>query len=89
MSKPDSLKFFLLNPEKSYILETNVLNYAMGSILKQKINKKIYSVIFYFRKFTDAEFNYEIYNKKLLIIIAIFKIFKYSVTIYSNYKNLI
>ena len=28
---------------------------------------------FYFRKFTDAEFNYEIHDKKLLAIIVIFK----------------
>ena len=66
------------------------------NILKQKINGKLYPVAFYSRKFTDAELNYEIYNKKLLIIIAIFKEWrvylkksKYPVTIYSDYKNLI
>ena len=61
------------DPEKSYILKTDVSDYAMKNILKQKIDEKLYPVAFYSRKFTDAEFNYEIYDKKLLIIVAIFK----------------
>jgi len=68
----------------------------MRDILKQKIDKKFYPVVFYSRKFTDAELNYKIHDKKLLIIIAIFKKWrtyfkklKNSVTIYSDYKNLI
>ena len=84
-----------LNLKKLYILETNALNYAIRNTLRQKVNGKLYPVIFYFRKFTNVEFNYEIYNKKLLIIIAIFKKWKfyfkkskYSVTIYNDYKNL-
>ena len=59
--------------EKSYILETDVSDYAMGGILEQKINEKFHPVIFYFRKFTDAKLNYEIHDKKLLAIIAILK----------------
>ena len=68
-------EFFLIlsNLKKLYILKTDALNYVMKGILKQKINKKLYSVAFCFRKFTNAEFNYEIYNKKLLIIVVIFK----------------
>ena len=91
-------EFFLVlsDPEKLYILKTDVSDYAMGGILGQKVNKKLYPVTFYSRKFTDAEFNYEIYDKKLLIIIAIlkkwkvyFKKSKYLVIIYNDYKNLI
>ena len=63
----------LSDSEKSYILETDASDYAMKGILKQKINKKLHPVAFYSRKFTDAEFNYEIYDKKLLIIIATLK----------------
>ena len=68
-------EFFLVlsDPEKPYILEINASDYAMKNILKQKINKKFHSVAFYFRKFTDAELNYEIYNKKLLTIIVTLK----------------
>ena len=68
-------KLFLVlsDPEKSYILETDASDYAMKDILKQKINKKFHPVAFYFRKFTNVELNYEIHNKELLTIIAIFK----------------
>jgi len=91
-------ELLLVSPdsEKLYILETDVSDYAMEGILGQKINEKFHPVVFYSRKFTDAEFNYEIHDKKLLIIIAIlkkwriyFKKSKYPVTIYSDYKNLI
>ena len=73
MSKSSLFKKNLLDPEKLYILETNASDYTIKDILKQKINENFYSVIFFFRKFTNAELNYEIYNKKLLTIIAIFK----------------
>ena len=68
-------KSFLIlsDPEKSYILETDASDYAMEGILGQKINKKFHPVAFYSRKFTNVEFNYEIHDKKLLTIIAIFK----------------
>ena len=91
----EELFLILLDSEKPYILKTDVLNYAIKSILKQKINKKLYSVAFYSRKFTNVKFNYKIYDKKLLTIIAIFKKLKiyfkklkYSVTIYNDHKNL-
>ena len=84
----------LSDSEKSYILETDASDYTMGNTLKQKINKKFHPVTFYSRKFTNAEFNYEIHNKKVLIIIAIFKKWriyykkpKYSVTIYNDQKT--
>ena len=69
MLKPGLLKIFFLilpDPEKSYILETDVSDYAMRGTLEQKINEKFHPVTFYSRKFINAEFNYEIYNKKLL-----------------------
>ena len=68
-------KSFLISsdPEKPYILKTDVSDYAIKNTLKQKVNKKLHSVVFYSRKFTDVKFNYEIHDKKLLIIIVIFK----------------
>ena len=45
----------------------------MKDILEQKINEKFHPVVFYSRKFINAELNYEIYNKKLFTIVAIFK----------------
>ena len=74
--RPGLLKksfLILSDSEKLYILETDASDYAMGDILEQKINGKFHPVVFYSRKFTDAELNYKIHDKKLLIIIAIFK----------------
>ena len=74
--KVQIIKEFILvlsDSKKIYILETDVLNYTMKSTLKQKINGKFHPITFYFRKFTNAELNYEIHDKKLLIIIVIFK----------------
>ena len=67
------LLLVLSDSEKSYILETDVSDYAIKKTLKQKINEKFHLMTFYSRKFTNAEFNYEIYDKKLLIIIVTFK----------------
>ena len=63
----------LLNSEELYILKTDASDQAIKAILKQKINKNFHPVAFYFRKFTESELNYEIHDKKLLIIIAVFK----------------
>ena len=59
----------LSDSEKSYILKTDASDYAIRNTLKQKINRKLHPITFYFRKFTNAELNYEIYDKKLLIIV--------------------
>ena len=67
------LLLVLSDSEKSYILETNVLDYAMRGILRQKIDGKLHPVVFYFRKFINVKLNYEIHDKKLLAIIAILK----------------
>ena len=63
----------LLNLKKSYILKTDASDYTIGNTLKQKINKKFHPVIFYSRKFINAELNYKIHDKKLLAIVVIFK----------------
>ena len=60
------IKEFLLilsDSEKPYILKTDASDYVIRNILEQKINEKFHPIIFYFRKFTDAELNYEIYDK--------------------------
>ena len=70
------IKNFLLvlsDSEKLYILETDASDYAMEGILKQKINEKFHPVVFYSRKFINVELNYEIHDKKLLIIVVILK----------------
>ena len=48
---------------------------VLGAILSQSDEKRrLYSVIFYSRKFTSPELNYDIYDKELLTIINSFKV---------------
>ncbi len=56
------------------ILKTNFLNYVNNEVLSQYDDENIlHSVIFYSKNMIFAECNYEIYDKKLLIIICCLK----------------
>ena len=60
----------IFNLEHEAILETNTSNYAISICLTQKRNdNKIQIVAFYARKIIGPELNYNIYNKKLLIVV--------------------
>jgi len=57
--------------------------------------KKLHPVVFYSRKFSTVEINYEIYNKKLLAIVDscqewrhFFESTSHQMTIYTDYKNM-
>ena len=83
--------------EKESIVECNALDLAVSGILSQKgTDNQLYLVAFYLRKFTAAELNYNIYDKELLAIVECLQQqrvylegLKYTVTIYSDYKNLL
>ena len=65
----------IFNPAKKIMVEIDTNKIALSSILNQPDEKKrLYPVIFYFRKFTASELNYDIYDKKLLAIVNNFKI---------------
>ena len=78
------------------VLKADLSDHAQKNVLSQyDKNDMLYSVVFFSWKLNAAESNYEIYNKKLLIIIQCFKQwcseFKrliFSVKILINYKNL-
>ena len=55
------------------VVETDALDFALGIYLIQKYLDGWYLVIYYSRKMTLLELNYNIYNKELLGIIAVFK----------------
>jgi len=56
------------------ILETDFLNYVNDEVLSQYNDEEIlHSVTFYSKNMISAECNYEIYDKKLLIIIHCLK----------------
>ncbi len=59
---------------KEAILKTNFLNYVNDEVLSQYDDEDIlHSMIFYSKNMIFAECNYEIYDKKLLIIICCLK----------------
>ncbi len=54
----------------NFILEINSFNYVNDEVLSQYDNEDVlHSIIFYSKNMFSAECNYEIYDKKLLIII--------------------
>ena len=65
----------IFNPAKKIIIEIDINKIALNAILSQlnEINR-LYPIIFYSKKFTTPELNYNIYHKKLLTIISSFKI---------------
>ena len=65
----------MFNLVKKIIIEIDINKIILGAILSQPNEKKrLYPIIFYFRKFTDPKLNYDIYDKKLLTIVDNFKI---------------
>ena len=62
-----------VDPEKTFIIEANASDFALGSILSQRgIDEKLHPVAFHSRKFDAAEINYEIHDKELLAIVDSF-----------------
>ena len=78
-------------------VKTDTLDFVLGVCLLQKhVNKIQYLVIYYSRKLTLLELNYDIYNKELLGIVTAFKewrVFLQGIIelfiVKINYKNLI
>ena len=65
----------IFNPVKKIMVETDINKIALGSILSQSDEKdRLYPIMFYSKKFTTLELNYNIHDKELLAIINSFKI---------------
>ena len=65
----------IFNPAKKIIIKIDISRIALNLILSQPDEeKRLHPIIFYSRKFTAPELNYDIYNKKLLIIVNSFKV---------------
>jgi RNase H-like domain found in reverse transcriptase len=65
------LKIYTLN--LLIVVETDILDFALGIYLVQKHPDRWYLVAYYSRKMTPPELNYNIYNKELLGIVAVLK----------------
>ena len=65
----------MFDPVKKIIVKIDINKIVLSSVLSQPDEeKRLYPVIFYSRKFTTPELNYDIYDKKLLAIVDSFKI---------------
>ena len=65
------LKIYI--PSLPTVVETDVLDFALGAYLVQKYLDGWHLVIYYSCKMTLLELNYNIYNKELLGIVAALK----------------
>ena len=57
-----------LHPIGKFHLEVDTLGYALGGVLSQLQDDKWHSVTFISQTMTDAELNYDIYIKELLLL---------------------
>ncbi len=72
MTEASILRHFDQN--RKTILEINSFNYVNDDILSQYDDEEtLHSMIYYSKNLSFAECNYEIYDKKLLAIIRVFK----------------
>jgi len=56
------------------VIEINASNYVFKNILFQyDENEILHSVAYFLKKHNSIEYNYEIYNKELMIIVYAFK----------------
>ena len=83
------------DPEEPAIVETDASDFALGGILSQKHEGRLYPIAFHSRKFTEAEINYDTADKELLAIVDCFKRWrrylegaKHQVQVISDHQNL-
>ena len=65
------LKIYILSLPT--VVKIDILNFILGVYLVQKYPDRWYLVVYYSYKITLLELNYNIYNKKLLGIVAVLK----------------
>ena len=76
-------------------IEIDASDLIIKACLNQQANDKWHFAAYFSKKLSSAEQNYDIYDKKLLIIIAVLKYWRIyakdvsSLNIYTNYMNLL
>ena len=63
----------IYTPSLLTVVETDILNFILGIYLVQKHLNGWHLITYYSHKITLPELNYNIYNKKLLGIVAVLK----------------
>jgi len=72
MTETSILRHF--DQTRETILKTDSFNYVNDEVLSQYDDEEVlHSIAFYSKNMSSAECNYEIYDKKLLIIIQAFE----------------
>jgi hypothetical protein len=62
------------DPEAEAVVEIDASDKALKTCLSQKKKDgKLYLIVYYSRKFSPAELNYDVHNKELLAIVDVFK----------------
>ena len=62
------------NSDHKIVIETDISDYISKDILSQyNENEVLYSITYFSKKHNSAECNYEIYNKKFMIIVYVFE----------------
>ena len=62
------------NSDLKLVMKTNASDYVSGGILSQyDENDVLHPVVYFFKKHSSAECNYEIYDKELMAIVCTFK----------------
>ena len=87
----------MFESEKLIMLKINASDEVIKMYISQSNDKKcLHLIAFYSKKLTDAELNYEIHDKKLLVIVDSFKQWrvylkesKHQIQVYIDYKNLL
>ena len=80
---------------RTKIIETDAYNLAKGAILSQLEHDDRYNPIaFYSKKFSDAELNYDIHHKEMVVIVEAFKEWSHflrgpghRVVVYTDHKD--
>ena len=82
--------------DRPVMIETDASNFAIGAILSQKFKDgKIHPVSFLSKKLSDAEFNYDVFDKEMLAIVYAVEKWRqflqgstFKTTIFSDHQNL-
>jgi len=82
--------------DRPAMIETDASDFAIGAILSQKFEDgKIHPVSFISKKLSDAEFNYDVYDKEMLAIVYSLEKWRqflqgseFKTTIFSDHQNL-
>ena len=85
------------HPDHPKIIETDASDLAKGAVLNQlEPDGKWHPIAFYSKKFSDAELNYDVHDKEMVVIVDCFKEWRHylissphQVVVYTDHRNLI